>query len=205
MKTLIISYLPTGANSNTKKLLDHFISKIDGKTEIELVDLVIDQPDLYNYESLGAYYTRNYGGQPLSAEQEKAIAKFDKFSKQAEAADVIVVAHPMHNFSVPAAVKGWIDSIQQKGVAFDYGDKGPYGKYTNKKAVVLYSSGGAYADTPYAFMDTIPNLWKANFSFVGISEIEIIAFAGTNNVVKYEEILANAKSKIDEAVNKLYK
>jgi len=36
-KTLIVSYTPR-EGSNTKKLLDHFVSQISGKTEIEFLD-----------------------------------------------------------------------------------------------------------------------------------------------------------------------
>ena len=39
MQTLIVKYLPSGEGSNTKKILDVFLSKIE-KSSIEFVDLL---------------------------------------------------------------------------------------------------------------------------------------------------------------------
>ena len=47
MKTLIVKYLPTGAESKTKMLLDLFLQEIDGKN-IETVDLLKEEIPTFN-------------------------------------------------------------------------------------------------------------------------------------------------------------
>ena len=65
-KTLIVTYLPSGERSSTKKLVDAFLAAAKGKTQVEHLDLLKEVPDFFSSESLGAYVTRNYMGQPLA-------------------------------------------------------------------------------------------------------------------------------------------
>ena len=48
MKTLIISYLPRGERSKTKKILDAFIEEAKHKhAKLEILDLTKDVPDFF--------------------------------------------------------------------------------------------------------------------------------------------------------------
>ena len=76
MKTLVVKYLPSGANSNTKKLLDLFLEATKDQN-IETIDLLNDQMPIFNEASIQAYYKRNYGGQKLNAEETKLLEKKD--------------------------------------------------------------------------------------------------------------------------------
>ena len=64
MKTLIVSYLPRGERSHTKKLLDAFLAEVH-RQEIEHLNLLEDQPDLFDAENLHSYVMRNYMGAEL--------------------------------------------------------------------------------------------------------------------------------------------
>jgi FMN-dependent NADH-azoreductase len=59
-KTLIVSYTPR-EGSNTKKLLDYFVSQISGKTEIEFLDLAETAPAMLLKGEVNAYVKRNFG------------------------------------------------------------------------------------------------------------------------------------------------
>ena len=54
MKTLIVKYLPTGADSKTKMLLDLFLEEIKGQ-DFEVVDLLKEQVPIFNEDSMQAY------------------------------------------------------------------------------------------------------------------------------------------------------
>ena len=78
-----------------------------------------------------------------TAAQSELLALSDKLIDEVLAADVIVLGIPMHNFSVPAAFKAWIDQIARAGKTFSYSDKGPKGLIpSDKKVVALLSRGG---------------------------------------------------------------
>ncbi len=103
-KTLVIKYIPRGERSNTKKILDQFKSKIRNST-IKEVDLATETPDLFLNENLMAYIQRDYLGQELLLEQKKLLSKMDIMIEQIKSADIVVLAYPMFNFSMPAVVK----------------------------------------------------------------------------------------------------
>ena len=205
-KVLVVSYLPSGEYSNTKKLLDYFLTNVKN-AEIEHLDLIETPPEFFGYEAMSAYYSRNYNGKKLTDSQQKAIAPMDKMCEQMLKADIVVLAHPMHNFGIPGIVKTWFDSVLQKGKAFDYGDKGPFGMLTDKKALSLYTSGGSYTDdkvtTDYPNWNTLKFLTKINFGFAGFNEVEVIG-ASTANPEKLEANLSEAKNEIDRVIAKWF-
>lgn len=202
-KTLVISYLPGEERSNTKKLLDRFLSEVKN-VEIEKLDLCKNAPDFFTHESLMVYYERNYGGQKVGPERESAIKKMDEMTAQFKNADIIVMAFPMHNFGMPGIVKTYFDSIMQKGETWTITPEGYKGLMGGKKALVLSSSGGSYEE-PRTGYDTLSALAKIEFNFMGFSEIEIITASGINmNPEKSGEIVENAKNKVSDIVKKWY-
>jgi FMN-dependent NADH-azoreductase len=203
-KTLVVTYLPSGERSNTKKLVDAFLAAVKGKTAVEHLDLLKDLPDVFTTELLGAYVTRNYMGQKLAPAQARAIAKMDRMTAQLKAADVVVVAFPMHNFGLPAIVKGWFDSVMLKGETWDMNASGFVGLLQGKRALILNSSGGAY-DGPMAGWEHAVSLAKVEFTFMGYDPIEAICAGGMNaNPTQAPEVIASAVAKIKDLVARWY-
>ena len=202
MKTLIVKYLPSGENSKTQRLLELFLDKIDGR--IEVLDLLKDTPPIHDEASIAAYYKRNYGGQKLSESESLNLAKQDKLKAQLISCDILVMAYPMHNFGMPAAVKAYMDSVIMKGETFEAGKK----LMAGRKALTLYTSGGSYDsetfNLQYPNWDTITLLSKINFGFMGFDEAQVIG-ASLSNESKVAAILAESGEKIDKIVKKWYK
>jgi len=208
LKTLIVSYLPRGERSTTKKLVDSFLKSIENKeTEVEQVDLLQNPPDFFTEANLAAYYKRNYGGQELTAEEAAAIASMDAFTAQFKTADVFVLAYPVYNFSFPAMVKAYIDSIALKGETWDIGEAGYIGLMdSSKKALVLTSSGGEYTEANNnVSLDHSSSLAHQSMNFLGFGDVRVISAAGINaKPEQKEEILAETMAKIDQAVSEWY-
>jgi FMN-dependent NADH-azoreductase len=97
-----------------QKILDAFVVEIKD-SDIEEIDLTKDIPDVFLEQNLSAYMQRNYLGQELSSEQKKIMAKMDRMTEQLKSSDIVIVAYQMHNFSMPAPVKAWFDSVMLKG------------------------------------------------------------------------------------------
>ena len=178
MKTLVVSYLPRGERSHTSKLLDTFLHHIphDG---VDYLDLLEETPDLLDAQRVVAYIRRNYLGEELSAEDEESLARLDRMTEQFIAADAVVFAFPMHNFSFPATVKAYFDGIMQKGKTWDAADGGYVGLQTDKKALVLLASGGVY-DGDFAPYEHALSLARVELGFMGISDIQTVTAAGMN-------------------------
>lgn len=142
--TLVVSYLPSGERSYTKKLLDRFLEKSQGKTTIVHRNLMKTLPPVFDETSLQAYQMRGYGGVTPTREFAEALKPFDELIQELKAADHVVFAFPMHNYSLPGVVKTYLDAILQHGEVFKYGEKGAEGFLTKMKAAILYASGGVY-------------------------------------------------------------
>jgi FMN-dependent NADH-azoreductase len=205
MKALVVTYLPNGVNSNTKKLVDHALGILKKKTVgIEHLDLTRDVPDLFTPERLAVYYSRNYGGQKATPDQAALMKNMDRMAGQVKNADLLLVAFPMHNFSQPAIVKGWFDAVMQKGVTWTITDKGYAGLMTGKKALVLSSSGGAYEGAGAAMEHSV-SLTKVQFGFMGY-EYDAVCAGGVNQFPdKVPETIAAANARITEILNKWIK
>jgi FMN-dependent NADH-azoreductase len=178
MKTLVVSYLPRGERSHTKKLLDAFLETASGQ-KLEHLDLLADTPDMFLAENLGSYIKRNYLGDSLSEAENAAMAKMDRMTQQLKNTDALVLAFPMHNFSFPAVVKAWFDSVMQKDETWTVDDNGYVPLMTGKKALVLMSSGGVY-EGDFAGYEHAATLAQTELGFMGF-DTTIISAAGMNS------------------------
>lgn len=178
-KTLIVQYTPRSERSNTKKILDAFVKEIKN-SDVETLDLVKDVPDLFLEKNLDVYIRRDYLGEDLSSEQKNTMSKMDRMTGQLKSSDIVVVAYPMFNFSMPATVKAWFDSVVLKGQTWDAKDGKFTGLMQNKKALALVSSGGSYENGPMASWEHALSLTKSIFQFMGYSDIRGILAGGMN-------------------------
>jgi FMN-dependent NADH-azoreductase len=98
---------------------------------------------------------------------------------QCLAADVVVVAAPMYNFSIPSQLKAWIDRVAQAGRTFKYTEQGPVGLAGGKTVIVVSSRGGAYSANPaLAFLDHQESYLKTVFGFFGITDVRFVRAEG---------------------------
>lgn len=179
MKTLLVHYTPRRERSNTKKLVDAFRSEIKN-SEVEELNLSQETPDLFSDDSVMAYIQRNYLGNELDTSQKKLVAKMDRMTEQLKSADIVVAAYPMYNFSMPASVKAWFDSVMLKGQTWDVREGRYVGLMAGKRALVLVASGGFYGKEPMASWEHALSLGKAEFQFMGYSDVRGILAEGMN-------------------------
>ncbi len=203
MKTLIVKYLPTGEASNTKKILDVFLSKIK-KSSIEIVDLLKTEVPIFNEQNISAYYKRNYHGQNLNPEEVILLEKNDSLIKQLKSASIIVLACPMHNFGFPALMKAYIDATTFHNETFAYDKK----MMSGKKILTIFSSGGEYPNDifnlNYPNWNSIALTAHATFNFMGFDEVKTVgtSLRNENNASQNLTIISN---EIDNVVNNWYK
>lgn len=199
MKILVVKYTPREERSNTKKLLDHFISKSKEKgNEVETINLSYDTPEFFDPITIDLYSKRNYGGVKLSVEETKQLEKFDLFTQKFVDADRIVFAYPIYNFGVPGAIKTFLDMIGQKGKTWDIIDGKYVGLCSDKKAILIMTAGGA-KDYNMGAIDEP----KKYLGFLGIKDVFDVGSFGINDSrPDREQLLDAAKKRIDELIEK---
>ena len=128
-------------------------------------------------EWIGAAYTP---GPNRTARQTEALALTNQMIAELKAADEYAIGVAMHNFSIPGALKLWIDQIARAGETFSYEGGVPAGLLNGKKATFLIATGGVYDQGSPAFaMNFVEPYLKSVFAFLGVTDATFISASGT--------------------------
>ena len=124
--------------------------------------------------------------------QREVVAYSDGLIAELKSADVIVLAVPMYNFTVPSALHAYFDHVARAGETFRYTEKGPEGLVTGKKAYVVVTRGGVYGE------DHSQTRFIQQFlGFIGITDVEFIYAEGLKISEREKaESLARAEQRI---------
>ena len=115
-----------------------------------------------------------------TVEQTEALALSEELISELERADEYVIGVAMHNFSIPAVLKLWIDQIVRNGRTIAYGERGRIGLLQGKKATVVVASGGVYeSGTPAAALNHIEPYLRTILGFVGVTDVKFVTAAGS--------------------------
>lgn len=126
---------------------------------------------------IGAAYTPKAN---LTAGQGEVLALSNELIAELKAADEYVIGVAMHNFSIPGALKLWIDQIARVGETFSYEGGVPAGLLKGKSATILVASGGVYEKGSPGFgMNFIEPYLQSFFAFIGVTETRFISASGT--------------------------
>ncbi|MEB2518333.1 FMN-dependent NADH-azoreductase [Pseudomonas sp. YuFO20] len=176
MKLLHIDSSILGDNSASRLLSGEVVKAwqaAEPSTVVTYRDLAADAISHFSGATLVAAGTaaelRNAAQQHEAELSASTLAEF-------LAADAVVIAAPMYNFTIPTQLKAWIDRIAVAGQTFRYTEAGPEGLCGGKKVVIVSTSGGLHAGqaTGVAHEDYL----KVLFGFIGITDIEFVRAHG---------------------------
>lgn len=132
-----------------------------------------------------------------TAEQHALIEYSDTLIAELQAADTIVFAVPMYNFSIPSTLRAYFDHIARAGVTFRYSATGAEGLLTGKKVVVFITRGGIYSDAA----DTQTPYLKQFLGFLGMTDVKFVFAEGLHmGEETREKSLSAALHAIEELV-----
>ena len=124
-------------------------------------------------------------------DQRVILAQSDALVSELQAADDIVIAVPIYNFSVPAAFKAWIDLVCRTNITFVYENDKPRGMLTDKRAFVVITSGGTLGGSE---IDYTSGYVKHILSFIGITDVTSVDATGISN--NRRKVIADASKEI---------
>jgi len=203
IKTLVISYTPRNG-SYTKVLFDEFVKLAHDKTEITHLDLVETPPDLLLAQNLNLIMAWNQGKRDFSEAEKLVLANHQQLIEQVLAADNLVVAFPIYNFTLPATVKAWIDAIVVSDKTFSFSpESGFKGLCTDKKALSIIVGGFDY-NSSSSIHEYASSTIKQNFDFMGITSEQVSAYGVDQNRAQLDAILGQAKLEIKHLVDRWF-
>ena len=175
---LLITSSPRQTSSLSSKvaleLVEHLKREQPG-AKVTVRDLARDPPPHIGDDFAAARMLRT---EP-SSEQQKALALSDALIDELKAADTIVIASGMINFSLPTTLKSWFDYIIRPGKTFRYTPEGrAEGLVKGKIAYLVEARGGIYSQGALKAFDFQEPYLKLLLGFIGITEVEIIRVEG---------------------------
>lgn len=123
--------------------------------------------------------------------QQAVLSQSDALVAELKEADTIVIGLPVYNFSIPAALKAWIDLVARVGLTFNYTEQGPVGLLTGKRVIVALASGGTEAGSE---IDHATPYLKFILGFMGITDVTVIAA---------DRLGIDAEASMDKALSEL--
>ncbi|GER70158.1 hypothetical protein BpJC7_14610 [Weizmannia acidilactici] len=115
-----------------------------------------------------------------------------RYLDQFLAADKVVMAFPMWNFTVPAPMITYISYLAQAGKTFKYTAEGPVGLVGDKKIALLSARGGIYSVAPASSAEMAMNYVKNILNWWGIQNpVEIIIEGHNQFPEKSAQIIAD--------------
>ncbi|HCE3287815.1 FMN-dependent NADH-azoreductase [Vibrio parahaemolyticus] len=155
-----------GDYSQSNKLVEDFIKNVD-QDKLTVRDLAANPLPVLDFAVAAALRAT----EDLSQEQQAVVDLSDTLIEEVKAADTLVIAAPMYNFTIPTQLKNWIDLIARAGVTFKYTENGVQGLIEGKKAIVVTTRGGIHKDSP---TDNVTPYLRTVLGFVGITDVEFV-------------------------------
>ena len=189
MKLLHIDSSILGDNSASRQLSRSVVDAwkaADPSLEVVYRDLAADAISHFSAATLVA------AGTPEAlrdAAQQHEAQLSSETLQEFLAADAVVIAAPMYNFTVPTQLKAWIDRVAVAGQTFRYTEAGPEGLCGDKKVILVSTAGGLHAGQPTGAGHE--DFLKVFLGFIGITDLEIVRAHG---LAYGDEHRANAMS-----------
>lgn len=199
MKLLHIDSSILGDNSASRQLSHSVVAAWQASepaVEVVYRDLAADAISHFSSATLVAAGTPD---ELRDAAQQHEAKLSSETLQEFLAADAVVIAAPMYNFTVPTQLKAWIDRIAVAGQTFRYTEAGPEGLCGNKKVIVVSTSGGLHVGQPTGVGHE--DFLKVFLGFIGITDVEFVRAHGLAYGDEHRSnALQAAQAQIDSAL-----
>lgn len=171
MNVLVVnSSARTGQHSVSRQLVDALVQQLSSHhsdLNVTYRDAAAGIPLVDDAWAGGAYIP----AEQRTSEQRQSLAFSDEVVQELIAQDVLILGSPIYNFTVPAAMKAYIDQICRAGLTFKFSENGPEGLLKGKKAYIVVASGGVEIGSPY---DMATPYLRQVLGFIGITDVEVL-------------------------------
>ncbi|RKP51612.1 FMN-dependent NADH-azoreductase [Cohnella endophytica] len=176
------------------KLYDTFVQAYrESNPNDQITELNLFEADLpyYDNDMMGGLFKLSKGFE-LTAEEQKAANLANGYLDQFLAADKVVLAFPLWNFTIPAQLLTYLFYLNQAGKTFSYTAQGPVGLLGGKKVALLNARGGVYSEGPMAQLEMSLNYVRNTLGFWGIKDVETVVVEGHNQFPDRSQAIVEA-------------
>ena len=168
-----------------------------GAHHLAQLDLYADPPPWYDEAVYGYLWPTGDEKKDRAEGNHEAIGYLQRHCREFNQAELLVIAAPVWNQSIPAILKAWIDLIIAPNQTYRFSNDGIEPLHRIRRMVYLISSGGreerVNADNHFLAIHLAP------FSYIGIPEIDVI-WADGQEPALFEDHTLRLQQAIDKTV-----
>jgi FMN-dependent NADH-azoreductase len=179
LKVLVLDCSPRRDNSTSRRFTEHLLpamaAHLGRSIEVTRRDL--------GAEPLPAI-TEAYAeslvlpGDVAKARYGASLSVSDDLIRELDEADMLWISTPVHNFTVPAVLKNWIDLVVRRDVTFTTTEQGKVGLLRDRPTFVAVTAGGAMFREPSLQPDFFRPYLSAVLGVIGLKDITFMHAAG---------------------------
>jgi FMN-dependent NADH-azoreductase len=198
---LYITASPRGADAHSRRFGDTMLERLRARrpdARIVTRDLSANPPPVPDAAFSAAILSPPVPDHPALAGSEALI-------RELEAADEVLIATPMHNYTVPAVLKAWVDQIVRIHRTFASTPAGKVGLLPDRPVYLVVASGGWFTQaTPTgapAQPDFLTPYLRAVLATIGLRTMTVFALEGvTRGPEAAAAAWARASAVLEEAL-----
>lgn len=179
-RLLVVETSPRGDASVSRNMTRRYLTEWKAANPDGTIisrDLAVEPLPHVTMPWLAAYFTPPDAQTP---EMKAQLQLSDALVRELLDCDELVIATPVYNYNIPAALKAWVDHIVRKGLTLGFDGSG---LITGKTATLLIASGGEYGDgSPIKDRDIATQYLRMILKVLGIQDIKVVPGGGAKNV-----------------------
>jgi FMN-dependent NADH-azoreductase len=172
MKVLFINASPHSDASHGYRLALDMLAMLRKSTRVEIVERDLAAAPL-------PPITEDYARAITSREPDaRHFDISEQLIREIETTDALIVNTPMHNFTVPAALKLWIDYVLRIHRTFASTPEGKVGLMRDRPAFVIVGSGGFHSGEHARQEDFLTPYLRYALGSIGLKSLHFLLLQG---------------------------
>ncbi|KQY22496.1 FMN-dependent NADH-azoreductase [Rhizobium sp. Root482] len=179
MKTILrVSFSPRGQASESHRLSQRIVDLLlDRQPGAEVIDRDFGNGSLAQVDGS---YAQSQGG-PVDVSSDGSIAQSEDLIGELERADILIISTPMHNLTMPSALKAWIDHVVRVRRTFNITAAGKVGALRDRPVFLAIASGGRYSGERANQPDFLTPYLRAILGMIGLKDLTFFSVQGTGS------------------------
>ncbi|WP_158670660.1 FMN-dependent NADH-azoreductase [Bradyrhizobium guangdongense] len=129
----------------------------------------------------------------LAAPLKGALDLAETLIREVEAAEVIVIGTPMHNFTIPSVLKAWIDQVLRVGRTMESTPAGKVGMLPDRPVFIGVASGGVFTGDRANQPDFLTPYLTLALNSIGLKTLQFLPLQATAFIEEGQAPLASEK------------
>ncbi len=184
----------------SSKMYETFMENLEG-VNVTTFDVFEEDMPYFGQDLFNAFGKMG-SGEELTDIEQRIVAAKQKAKDALSAADIVVLAFPLWNLTIPAKLQTFVDYVYEAGFTFKYDENGQAVQLMrDKKAIILSARGGSYSSPEAAPMEMAATYVRNVFGGVfGMEIIDEVIIEGHNAAPdQAETIIAQGLEKVADA------